>query len=95
MSRYVDYIDNVMGPQSNDCRISIADIEEIELSLVKLYHATGENRYLRLSQYFVDERGKQPSFLQEEETFGGPEKTKWFDLEYHQAHTPIKGRRKR
>lgn len=94
MSRYVDYIDHVMGPESNDLPHKYCGHQEIELALVKLYHATGENRYLRLSQYFVDERGKQPSFLQEEETFGGPEKTKWFDLEYHQAHTPIREQEK-
>ena len=37
--------------------------EEIELALVKLYHATGEKRYLELSKYFVDVRG------QEEDTY--------------------------
>ncbi len=31
--------------------------EEIELALVKLYHATGERRYLDLSRHFVDVRG--------------------------------------
>lgn len=31
--------------------------EEIELALVKLYHATGEKRYLDLSRHFIDVRG--------------------------------------
>ena len=33
--------------------------EEIELALVKLYHATGEKRYLELSKYFIDVRGEE------------------------------------
>ena len=33
--------------------------EEIELALVKLYHTTGEKRYLELSKYFVDIRGQE------------------------------------
>lgn len=33
--------------------------EEIELALVKLYHATGEKRYLELSKYFVNVRGQE------------------------------------
>lgn len=33
--------------------------EEIELALVKLYHTTGEKRYLELSKYFVDVRGQE------------------------------------
>lgn len=30
---------------------------EIELALVKLYRCTGENRYLKLAQHFVEKRG--------------------------------------
>lgn len=31
--------------------------EEIELALVRLYECTGEERYLRLSRWFLDKRG--------------------------------------
>ena len=37
--------------------------EEIELALVKLYHATGEKFLLDLSKYFVEERGTEPNCL--------------------------------
>ena len=30
---------------------------ELELALVKLYHCTGEKRYLELSKHFIDEHG--------------------------------------
>jgi hypothetical protein len=32
--------------------------EEIELALVKLYKATGEDRYLKLADWFLDQRGR-------------------------------------
>ena len=38
-------------------RTDISNHEEIELALVKLYFATGEERYARLSQFLVDVRG--------------------------------------
>lgn len=34
--------------------------EEIELALVKLYRATGDERYLHLAKYFLDCRGHDP-----------------------------------
>ena len=40
--------------------------QEIELALVKLSQATGEERYLKLAQFFIDERGAEPNFLIEE-----------------------------
>lgn len=90
MMRYVDYIDSIMGPEEHKMH-TYPGHEEIELALVKLYRVTDEERYLKLSQYFIDERGsKQPSFLESEPTFGNVEKTKWFHLDYHQAHVPVR-----
>jgi DUF1680 family protein len=89
MCRYVDYIDSIMGPEESKMKVYCGH-EEIELALVKLFRVTGEERYLKLSQYFIEERGKQPSFLSNEPTFGNGVKTKWFDLNYHQAHAPVR-----
>jgi len=33
---------------------------EIELALMKLYHATQNPRELKLTTYFIDERGQEP-----------------------------------
>src|SRR5450631_420351 len=55
--RYTDYIDATFGVEEGKRR-GYCGHEEIELALIKLYHATGERRYLYLSQYFVEERGK-------------------------------------
>src|SRR5260370_38625550 len=60
--RYADHIDTVFGRQPGQKR-GYCGHEEIELALVKLYRATGVDRYLRLAQYFVDERGRQPHYF--------------------------------
>ena len=57
--RYADYIDSVFGTAEGRRR-GYCGHPEIELALIRLYHATGERRYLDLARYFVDERGRQP-----------------------------------
>lgn len=52
--RFADCIDSVFGPGK---RIGWPGHEEIELALVKLYRATGEERHLKLAKWFVDVRG--------------------------------------
>jgi len=49
-----DLIDDVFGP---DKRRDVPGHQEIEMGLVKLYGVTGEERYLRLAKFFLDERG--------------------------------------
>ena len=48
-TRYADCIDNTFGPTK---RLGLCGHEEIELALVKLYEATGEERYLNLARFF-------------------------------------------
>ena len=49
-----DLIDRVFGP---DKKRDVPGHQEIEIGLVKLYQATGEEKYLRLAKFFLDERG--------------------------------------
>ena len=49
---------DTFGPGAHQ-RHDASGHEEIELALVRLYRATGDERYLRLSQYFVDQRGRR------------------------------------
>lgn len=49
-----DLIDSVFGP---DKKRDIPGHQEIEMGLVKLYRVTGEERYLKLAKFFLDERG--------------------------------------
>lgn len=53
-TRYADYIDSVFGPTR---KIGTPGHEEIELALVKLYQATGRQKYLNLAEFFIDSRG--------------------------------------
>lgn len=52
--RFADLIDSIFGP---DKRHDVPGHEEIELALVKLYKLTGEQRYLDLAEFFVEQRG--------------------------------------
>ena len=56
--------------------------EEIELALVKLYHTTGKEKYLELSKYFIDARGKN-----ELDRKGLRE---WMTPYYPQDHLPVR-----
>jgi DUF1680 family protein len=50
-----DLIDRVFGP---DKKHDVPGHEEIEIGLVKLYGVTGDEKYLRLAKFFLDERGR-------------------------------------
>jgi DUF1680 family protein len=49
-----DLIDSVFGPEKLR---AVPGHQEIEIGLVKLYRVTGDERYLRLAKFFLDERG--------------------------------------
>jgi len=96
--RYADHIDTVFGTGPGQKR-GYCGHEEIELALVKLYRATGEDRYLRLARYFVDERGTRPYYFDLEAADRGAPGFFEPDLtgsnlranrEYNQAHRPVR-----
>lgn len=78
MCKYADYIEKRFKIDK-DTEFITPGHEEIELALVKLYEATKENRYLELSKFFVDERGKRAEF-----------KYEWCKESYHQSHIPVR-----
>lgn len=94
MCRMVDHIDSVFGPDEGKMR-GYDGHQEIELALVKLYRLTGEERYLKLSSFFINERGQQPNFLKEQwdnlgniNFFTGQKEN--LDLKYYQSHLPVR-----
>jgi len=91
LCRYADYIGTVFGTEPGKKR-GYCGHEEIELALVKLYHATGERRYLELACYFVDERGRQPYYFDEEARARGedPSRYRSGNYDYCQAHLPVR-----
>lgn len=67
--------------------------EEIEIGLLKLYRITAEERYLKLSKYFLMKRGTLPEFLMEQRKQEAGEPLivgmeRW-PLSYYQIHKPV------
>ncbi|MDY0083827.1 MAG: glycoside hydrolase family 127 protein [Ignavibacteriaceae bacterium] len=52
--KFADYLDKTFGPEK---RHWVPGHEEIELALVKLYHTTGNKKYLNLAHWLLEERG--------------------------------------
>ncbi len=94
LCRYADYIDTVFGIAPGKKR-GYPGHEEIELALVKLYRVTGEKRYLHLSQYFVDERGRQPHYFDIEARLRGEDRAAFQHktYEYNQSHLAVREQR--
>lgn len=84
--KYADYIDSKMGPEDNKMH-GYPGHEIAEMALIRLYEATGDKKYLNLSKYFVDERGKEPFFFDSEE---GRKPDPAHPDYYHQAHKPVR-----
>lgn len=76
--RNADLIDETFGP---DKRRDVPGHQEIEMGLVKLYRITGEERYLRLAKFFLDERGHYNNGRQRYGNYG--------DEAYTQDHLPV------
>ncbi|WP_220036917.1 glycoside hydrolase family 127 protein [Paenibacillus sambharensis] len=92
--KFADYIGTVFGPEPGQIH-GYDGHQEIELALVRLYRATDEERYLQLSRYFLDERGRVPSFYDREHEARGHTHHWESDFmikkkSYSQAHAPIR-----
>lgn len=89
--RYADHIDTVFGREEGQRR-GYCGHEEIELALIKLYRATQEQRYLALAHYFVEERGQQPFYFDEEARARGEDPADFWakTYEYCQSHLPMR-----
>ena len=90
LCRCADCIGAVFGREEGQRR-GYPGHEEIELALVKLHHATGEEKYLDLARYFVDERGQRPHYWEIEAGERGDDpNVPWGSHEYNQAHLPVR-----
>ncbi|MDO8319413.1 glycoside hydrolase family 127 protein [Rhodoferax sp.] len=92
--RYADYIATIFGPGPNQRR-GYCGHPEIELALVKLYRLTGARSYLDLAKFFVDERGRQPHYFDQEAIARSedPAAQYYGTYEYSQSHTPVREQR--
>ncbi len=89
--RYADYIATVFGVGEGQRR-GYCGHPEIELALIRLYRLTQETRYLELSRYFIEERGRHPHYFdQEAEARGESPQDFWAGTyEYNQSHAQVR-----
>jgi hypothetical protein len=88
--RFADYIDNYFGAEDGKCK-GYPGHEIAEMALVRLYEVTGNKRYLNLSAFFIEERGKKPYYFDTEDhpdvKDKSPDKLRY---SYNQAHLPVR-----
>ena len=91
MMRTMDHIAATFGPNPGQKR-GYCGHQEIELALVKLFHATGLRKYLDLATYFIDERGAQPHYFDAERAARGEAVGAFVQstYEYNQSHLPVR-----
>lgn len=91
MIRVVEHIASVFGPEEGKKK-AYPGHEELELALVRLYGITHDPAHLALAKFFIDERGQQPLYFEEEAKRLGPSywengPLKWM---YYQAGKPVR-----
>jgi DUF1680 family protein len=95
--RLADHIASVFGPEPEKKK-GYPGHQVIELALVKLYHVTKDERYLKLGEYFIDERGNKPYYFDVEwekrgkisHWSGGISNAPSKSSSYNQAHLPVR-----
>ncbi|MDE7260510.1 MAG: glycoside hydrolase family 127 protein, partial [Oscillospiraceae bacterium] len=94
--RFSDYVADRFGPDSGKCK-GYPGHEIAEMGLVRLYEATGDTKYLNLSKFFLEQRGAQPYYFDEEArqraSFEGKPYTPDINpnrYAYYQAHQPVR-----
>ena len=89
LCRYADHIAAMFGPNEGQ-KPGYCGHPEIELALMKLYRATGYERYRDLARFFVTRRGTQPLYFNVEADARGEQRARWGQhAEYFQAHKPL------
>jgi len=96
--KYADYIERTFGPGAGQLN-GYCGHPEIELALIRLYRLTRDERYLKLTRFFVEQRGRQPHYYEQERINrldlrpfrpGHPESP----YAYMQAHKPVREQEK-
>jgi uncharacterized protein len=77
--RWADHFDALFGPGKRNW---VTGHQELELALVKLYKTTGDDKYLKLADWLLSERGKGLA--------KGYTWTEWKDTGYAQDLVPVK-----
>ncbi|MBA4493440.1 glycoside hydrolase family 127 protein [Paenactinomyces guangxiensis] len=100
VEKLVNLIDQTFGREPEKLK-GYPGHEEIELALIKLFDVTQNQRYLKLAQYFIEQRGVEPIYFEEERirrkhidtamTWNSDENMNFgLGYEYQQAHKPVR-----
>lgn len=89
VSRYADFIDSYFGEEEGKCK-GYPGHEIAEMALVRLYEVTGEERYIRLAKFFLDQRGTQPHYFDYEKEQSKRVMDEQTNYKYYQAHQPVR-----
>jgi DUF1680 family protein len=91
LERYVDHVRATFGSGPGQKR-GYCGHQEIELALIRLYRLTGERKQLDLATYFINERGRQPHYFDQEAVARGEDPKKFWakSYEYNQSHKPVR-----
>lgn len=91
MLRLVDHIDSRFGREEGKLH-GYPGHPVLEMALMRLYERTGDPKHLKLAEYFITERGRQPLFF-EEEIKTNHLNCYWdkgiLGMKYYQAHEPL------
>ncbi len=88
--RFADYIDHYFGSGQGQCK-GYPGHEIAEMALVRLYEVTGNLRYLNLSMFFVEQRGRKPYYYDNEDHPDIRDKSPdGIRYAYNQAHLPVR-----
>ena len=88
--RFAAYIDERFGPEEGKCK-GYPGHEIAEMALMRLFEVTGEEKYRKLAEFFINQRGTRPYYFDGEH----PETVKKGHEDeqrnhYHQAHLPVR-----
>ncbi|MDS0528301.1 glycoside hydrolase family 127 protein [Clostridium sp. SHJSY1] len=91
--KVADCIDRNFGPEESKIH-GYDGHEEVEIGLAKLYSATENENYLKLSKYFLEQRGKESGFLRNQLAEDNNKNAilpvmNNFSTRYFQVHKPI------
>ncbi len=92
MIRFVAYIDSKIGPEAGKLH-AYPGHEIIEMALIRLYDITLDEKHLKLAEYFINERGKNPLYFEEEFKLNNASwywKDSIFQYQYYQAGKPVR-----
>lgn len=90
--RFADYVADFFGTADGQCK-GYPGHEIAEMALVRLYEVTKDEKYLRLSRFFINERGQEPNYFVEEERRNAEREhrpVRSVNLAYHQAVKPVR-----